>query len=351
MSDAIDQLNAIRPETIFRKIEDLANTETIRTNFLAATGSTVDAASGIIRACSVITANCEARGHDLSIDMRTLVTVAAAAKAFAHGVKVKVDHGTGLDGIIGSLKDFRLSGQKLVADLHLLRTHPGRDRVLELAGSIPESFGLSISFSGTPEIIDGKKFARCSELYSIDLVSDPAANPDGLFETAEIHPACRRYADLGKSLSATPAAKDTVAEARKLFPAMSAMEPKQKTIFYRQHKATLDEAHNLIAAHDAKPKQKFSATQLADLATVEEYESISDSASKIQWYRSNKQSIDRFYRENPETVKFGKPTPTGIQILDEHNAITDPAERVTHYKSNQRAIDLAFENLSRKQNL
>jgi hypothetical protein len=53
---------------------------------------------------------------------------------------------------------------------------------MDLAKSIPESFGISISFSGESEKnLDGLDLARCSELYSADLVQNPASNPTGLF--------------------------------------------------------------------------------------------------------------------------------------------------------------------------
>jgi septal ring factor EnvC (AmiA/AmiB activator) len=40
---------------------------------------------------------------------------------------------------------------------------------------------LSIAFAGISEAIDNIEYARCTELYSVDLVDQPAANPDGLF--------------------------------------------------------------------------------------------------------------------------------------------------------------------------
>jgi hypothetical protein len=53
---------------------------------------------------------------------------------------------------------------------------------MDLASEIPDAFGISISFSGESEQ-NGQEFdlARCSELYSADLVQHPASNPTGLF--------------------------------------------------------------------------------------------------------------------------------------------------------------------------
>lgn len=53
---------------------------------------------------------------------------------------------------------------------------------MDLAKEIPESFGISISFSGeSDKNQDGTDLARCTELYSADLVQHPASNPTGLF--------------------------------------------------------------------------------------------------------------------------------------------------------------------------
>jgi hypothetical protein len=56
--------------------------------------------------------------------------------------------------------------------------------VLEIAEKIPDTFGLSIAFSGPVEMSGDKKtmLQRCSEIYSVDLVSEPAANAEGLFQ-------------------------------------------------------------------------------------------------------------------------------------------------------------------------
>ncbi len=140
----------------------------------------VDADSGMIHGVSVITLGA-ARGHGLSIDSTTLEQVRDCAATYKGGVKVKVDHDGGAGDIAGFLTGFRVEGQKLLADLQLLAASPHRAYVLELASKIPDTFGLSINFSGVPEVRDGKRFARCAEIYSVDLVDEPAANPSGLF--------------------------------------------------------------------------------------------------------------------------------------------------------------------------
>jgi hypothetical protein len=154
------------------------------TYFAAATDSKVNREGGIIEGVSVITVGV-AKGHGMLVDGTTLEQVKACAEQFSDGVQVKVNHGTGFDAIVGVLRNFRIDGQKLIADLHLLRNHEKREHVLDVAEEMPGSVGLSISFSGETETINGKDYARCDELYSVDFVSRPAANPSGLFQRVD----------------------------------------------------------------------------------------------------------------------------------------------------------------------
>ena len=146
----------------------------------------VDRAAGVIHGVSVITEG-EASGHGLFIDGTTLKQVMETATAYQGGLKVKVNHGTGLESIAGRLKDFVIDGKNVRANLHLLDASEDRAKVLEMADTMPESFGISITFANTPEEIEGKKFARCVEIYSADLVDSPAANPSGLFSKPKEH--------------------------------------------------------------------------------------------------------------------------------------------------------------------
>jgi hypothetical protein len=136
--------------------------------------------SDIIEGVSVISVG-EAKGHGLFVDAQTLREVKACAESYAGGVKVNLDHGAGIKDIVGFCDNFRIIGDKLVADLNLLQNAERRDYVLEIAEKLPDTFGISIAFSGPVREIDGKRFASCAELYSADLVQTPAANPTGLF--------------------------------------------------------------------------------------------------------------------------------------------------------------------------
>lgn len=140
----------------------------------------IDRELGVIHGVSVITAG-RASGHWFSIDKTTLEQVADRGAEFSDGVRVKIDHGTGFDAIVGTLKSFRVEGDHVRADLHLVKAHPKYAAILEMAENMPGTFGLSIAFSGKSEDVSGTKCARCQELYSVDLVDTPAANPTGLF--------------------------------------------------------------------------------------------------------------------------------------------------------------------------
>jgi len=158
-----------------------------KANFFSVLQGRVDRESGVIYGVAVITEG-PALGHGMFVDTTTLAQVMEQAKTYAGGLKVKLDHTNSASEIVGYLTDFRVEGTTVRADLHLLRSSPRREYILELAETIPDTFGLSIAFSGTDEKIGENWFARCSEIYSADIVSEPAANPSGLFQVGETQP-------------------------------------------------------------------------------------------------------------------------------------------------------------------
>jgi hypothetical protein len=149
--------------------------------FAASTGA-IDSEAGVIRGVSLITKG-PALGHGVMIDDKTLEQVKTAAEQYAGGLKVKLDHSGGAGDIVGYIDALRIDGEKLLGDLHLLQNSPHRAYILEIAQRIPDTFGLSIAFSGPSEKSSDKltTLQRCSEIYSVDLVSEPAANPSGFF--------------------------------------------------------------------------------------------------------------------------------------------------------------------------
>lgn len=143
--------------------------------------SKVDAHNGIIYGVSVITGGITARGHELEVDHKTISQLKECAEKRGT-VPVKWNHRSGADAVCGYLDNFRVDGAKLLGDWHLLKTHPNYNQAIELAERMPNNIGLSAAFMGDDEKQGGRKFARCKELVSVDLVAQPAANPDGLFE-------------------------------------------------------------------------------------------------------------------------------------------------------------------------
>jgi hypothetical protein len=121
-----------------------------------------------------------ALGHAMMVDETTLSQAEAAGVA-GSPVKVFVDHDESIDSLIGFLANFRIVEDQLRADLELLGSHPQATFYSEILTKAPNRVGFSMTFSGTPDEQDGKRFARVSELVSVDLVSRPAANPDGVF--------------------------------------------------------------------------------------------------------------------------------------------------------------------------
>lgn len=145
----------------------------------------IDDKAGIIYGVSLATVG-PARGHGVMCDHTTLEQLRDCARQYSGGLKVKMTHRGDAGDIVGAIRELRIEGNKLIGDLHLLDTYEKRAYVLEIAAKIPDTFGLSVAFSGPEETKGAMSFARCAEIYSCDLVSEPAANPDGLFQVGNV---------------------------------------------------------------------------------------------------------------------------------------------------------------------
>jgi len=138
------------------------------------------ASTKLFRKVSVITAG-PALGHGMVIDADTLDQVVQAGNA-AGQVKVLSDHSASISNIIGYLEGFALDGGRVRADLVLFESHDGFSYFSEIISTLPTQIGFSISFAGIPrEAQDGTVLANVSQLWSVDLVLNPAANPTGVF--------------------------------------------------------------------------------------------------------------------------------------------------------------------------
>jgi len=121
----------------------------------------------------------EARGHNLLIDEKSLEQALVVAQSMKR-IKVTMGHGAPVTGILGYIDGFRIEGERLMGDLTLFNTNEAQF-VQHLAQVLPEGFGMSLTFSGVPEEVAGNRFARVTEIYDCSIVSEPAANPAGMF--------------------------------------------------------------------------------------------------------------------------------------------------------------------------
>jgi hypothetical protein len=138
------------------------------------------ASTKLFKGISVITAG-PALGHGMTIDADTLEQVVQAGNELGQ-IKVLSDHSSSVSNIIGYLENFSLDGGRVRADLTLLESHDGFAYFSELLSTLPGQIGFSISFSGVPRVAeDGTQLADVNTLYSVDLVTTPAANPTGVY--------------------------------------------------------------------------------------------------------------------------------------------------------------------------
>ena len=231
----------------------------------AASAGVIDAQTGIIRGVSLITKG-PALGHGVMIDDKTLEQVKKAAEQYAGGLKVKLDHSGGAGDIVGYIDTLRIEGEKLLGDLHLLESSVHRAYILEIAERIPDTFGLSIAFSGPSEKSADKltTLQRCSEIYSVDLVSEPAANPNGFF--------ARKLKQLESDDSEYPEAETTMNDDLKkaiegmIQSAMMSMNDKLAKL-----EAALPPVEEKPAAMSAQTEVVQLAANAAALAAVKEF--------------------------------------------------------------------------------
>jgi hypothetical protein len=167
---------------------------------------------------SVITAG-PALGHGMVIDAETLSQVVEKGNE-AGQVKVLSDHSSSVSNIIGYLENFGLDGGRVRADLTLFESHDGFLYFSELISTLPGQIGFSISFSGVPRMADdGTMLADVQTLFSVDLVTTPAANPTGVY-SARVDSV--RAVTMEKTTPAVEAKVEAAADAAPVAPAAPA---------------------------------------------------------------------------------------------------------------------------------
>lgn len=144
---------------------------------------TINTDAGTISGVSLISIG-EARGHrsadsgmKLMVDQTTLQEVYDCCCEMG-SVKVKVDHGSGILSTIGFVDGFGLREGKVIANLHIYDAEPQAQRIFEIAEKNPQHMGISLEFMGVDQEDPMEKcsYARCTEVLTAALVSDPAAN-------------------------------------------------------------------------------------------------------------------------------------------------------------------------------
>jgi len=197
----------------------------------------------------------EAKGHDLFVDKTSLETALKLMGKAKNGVKVKMNHGSGLDAVVGFARNPRIEGDRLVADLRLLRNSPHYGLIKEMASEAPDQFGVSLAFVNESETINGKDYIRPQSIASADLVSSPAAT-NGLFEEMVKFMEKLGYVQGGKTIPAV--AKEAVEEAP--------LDKKDKTNMENNYMKDIEDIKVRLGAIEAamKPKDEMKKEEMAE---------------------------------------------------------------------------------------
>lgn len=133
----------------------------------------------------------EAKGHEdeegrkIFVDDETLRQIySVISNNMGGSVKFKMDHGSGVLATEGWVDNLRLQADKLSGDLNFYESTDAKivTKIFEMAKKNPTHLGVSLEFAG-PDVptSDNRALARCNEVFTAALVSDPAANKS-LFE-------------------------------------------------------------------------------------------------------------------------------------------------------------------------
>ena len=182
--------------------------------------------AGYIKNFAVITAG-EALGHGAWVDHEFVSQLAAELSSAKKGIKSRYTHpnqcGDSLSKGLGRVF-YRADGDgKVRGDLHFWKAaHKTPDGdlagfLLDLATDDPEAFGASISFmrdaeseemfaaanptSPDPANVNNYPHVRLGQLRFVDIVDEPAANPDGLFHRDDTAAQAAELLEYGLGLS------------------------------------------------------------------------------------------------------------------------------------------------------
>jgi len=249
----------------------------------------------------------EAKGHDLFVDKTSLETALKLMESAKNGTKAKMNHGSGLEAVVGFLRNPRIEGDKLVADLRLLRNSPHYGLIKEMASEAPDQFGVSLAFVNESETINGKDYIRPQSIASADLVSSPAAT-NGLFEEMVKFMEKLGYVQGGKTIPAV--AKEAVEEAP--------LDKKDKSnMENNDYKKDMDEIKVRLSALEEAMKPK-------DEEKKEEMKS--EEAPKIVIEKEDEDEKEETKEEMSEVVKKVL-TEFGIKPIPASPSIEVPSEK------------------------
>jgi hypothetical protein len=208
-----------------------------------------------------------ALGHEMFVDDVTLLQAEQAGLA-GSPVKVFVDHDESIDSLIGFLSAFRIEEDQLRADLELLGSHPQAEFYAEILTKAPGRVGFSMTFAGKPEEVGDRRFARVENLVSVDLVSRPAANPDGVFKAGSVEPQVDTPAG---GMDEKSVSKEVEFDAKAAIEALSATVAKleESVAAIAAEKAEVaPEAAPVAEAEEVKAEEAAPAVESAELAAL-----------------------------------------------------------------------------------
>jgi len=155
----------------------------------------VDKEAAIIRGVSILTKG-KTRDGRFTLEDKFLEAAVKFGNENQKGIKSRFGHPSFLGGdaigtVVGRFRDFRIKGEKVLADAHLLesaRISPvfPKDPVeflLKQAKEAPEVFGVSIVFEMQRVLDDHGELIeiKMTDLSAVDMTDEPAANHNGLF--------------------------------------------------------------------------------------------------------------------------------------------------------------------------
>jgi hypothetical protein len=212
-----------------------------------------------------------ALGHEMFVDDTTLLQAEQAGLA-GSPVKVFVDHDESIDSLIGFLSAFRIEEDQLRADLELLSAHPQADFYAEILTKAPGRVGFSMTFAGKPEEVGDRRFARVENLVSVDLVSRPAANPDGVFKAGSVEPQVDTPAG-GMDEQSVPAQVE--------FDAKAAIEALSATVAKLEESVAAIAAEKAEVAPEAAPVAEAEEVKAEEAAPAVESAELSALSAKV----------------------------------------------------------------------